>query len=147
MLILYIGAHVISRTEGMRAAVADKISNGTRQPVSLGKCAMTPLLGLHLQGLGFEGVEMPDVKMSFNWLAFLSKKDPFVKQLRLHGLQIQFKRVPVSGTSDSIQTRSCLRQLGAARSAWRQFPARLRIGVESGSNGCRPSTISRLCHQ
>ena len=34
-LILYVSAHILSRTEGFRGMVADKISNGTRLPVAL----------------------------------------------------------------------------------------------------------------
>ena len=69
-LILYIGVHIISRTEGARSAIADKLSNGTRQQISIEHCGATPLLGLRLKRLSFQGVEMPDVKMSFNWLSF-----------------------------------------------------------------------------
>lgn len=112
-LILYIGAHVISRTEGARSAVADKLSNGTRQPIALDQCGMTPLLGLRLQGLSFEGVDMPDVKLSFNWLSFLSKEKPFVKKLRIRGLEIQFKRVPATGSWEPLVLHGVGSRLGA----------------------------------
>jgi len=105
--------HVISRTEGMRFAVADKISNGTRQPVALESCGTTPLLGLRLKGLGFQGVEMPDIKMSFNWFSFLSKKTPFVKQLCIQGLEIQFKRVPDTGNWEPLVLHGVGCRLGA----------------------------------
>ena len=96
-LILYIGAHVISRTEGVRALVADKISNGTRLPVSLNKCGATPLLGLHLKGLLIQGVEMPDVRLSFNWLSFLSRETPFIRRINLKDAEARFRRIPSSG--------------------------------------------------
>ena len=101
-LVLYAGIHVISRTEGARAAVADKISNGTRLPVALEKCAATPLLGLHLQGLDFHGVRMPDVRVKFNWFSFLSKETPFIRQLHVQGLEIRFRRVPTSGNWEPL---------------------------------------------
>jgi hypothetical protein len=78
-IILYIGAHVLSRLEGTRQAIADKLSGGTRQQISIEKCGTTPLLGLKITNLDFQGVEMPEVKMSFNWFSFLSKETPFVK--------------------------------------------------------------------
>ncbi|VGO22558.1 AsmA family protein [Pontiella sulfatireligans] len=112
-LILYIGVHVISRTEGARSAVADKLSNGTGQPIALEKCEATPLLGLRLQGLAFQGVSMPEVKMSFNWFSFLSKDKPFIKQLRIQGLEIQFKRVPASGHWEPLVLHGVGSRLGA----------------------------------
>ena len=113
LLVLYIGAHVISRTEGFRSAVADKLSNGTRQQISIDACAATPLLGLRLKGLRFQGVEMPDVKMSFNGLSFLSKATPFVKQLRIQGLEIQFNRIPTSGNWEPLVLHGVGSRLGA----------------------------------
>lgn len=96
-LVLYVGMQVISRTDGVCKAVADKISNGTRLPVSLDKCGATPLLGLRLKGLVIPGVELPDVKMSFNWFSFFSKNKPFVRKLRLEDAQVRFRRIPKSG--------------------------------------------------
>ncbi|MEN7973864.1 MAG: hypothetical protein ABFR47_08525 [Verrucomicrobiota bacterium] len=111
-LVLYIGAHVISRTEGVRFAVADKISNGTRQPVALESCGVTPLLGLQLKGLSFQGVEMPEVKMSFNWLSFLSKEKPFIGKLRIQGLDIRFRRVPSTGNWEPLVLHGVGSRLG-----------------------------------
>ncbi len=113
VLVLYVGIHVISRTEGARAAVADKISNGTRQPVSLEKCGATPLLGLRLKGLGFPGATLPDVKLTFNWLAFLSKDQPFVRQLRVRDAEIHLKRVPTTGNWEPLVLDGFGRRLGA----------------------------------
>ena len=111
--VLYVGIHIISRTEGARSLVADKISNGTRQPIALESCGTTPLLGLRLKGLGFQGVEMPDVKISFNWFSFLSKTKPFVKQLRIQELEIQFRRVPDSGNWEPLVLHGVGSRLGA----------------------------------
>ena len=72
ILILYVGVHVVTRTEGFRSVVADKLSNATRQLITLESCGATPLLGLRLKGLSFEGAAIPDVKVSFNGFAFLS---------------------------------------------------------------------------
>lgn len=94
VLILYVGIHVISRTEGFRGLVSDKISNGTRLPVSLGSCGATPLLGMRLQGLDLYGVKMPDVRVRFNWFAWASKETPLVRQLDIRGLEVKFRRVP-----------------------------------------------------
>jgi hypothetical protein len=113
VLILYGGAHIITRTEGMRFAVADKISNGTRQPVAIEHCGATPLLGMRLKGLYFQGVQMPDVKMSFNWFFFLSKGKPFVKQLRIQEMEIQFQRVPSSGNWEPLVLNGVGSRLGA----------------------------------
>ncbi len=113
-LILYIGAHLISRTEGVRSLVADKISNGTRLPVSLEKCGATPLMGIRLKGLLIQGAEMPDVKISFNWLSFLSSDKPFVKKLRLKNAEIRFQRVPTSGNWEPLVLHGIGRRLGAA---------------------------------
>lgn len=113
LLILYIGVHVITRTQGFRSYVADKLSNGTRQLITLEECGATPLLGLRLRGLAFQGVEIPDAKLSFNWFSFLSKKTPFVKQLRIQGLDIEFKRIPVSGNWEPLVLHGVGARLGA----------------------------------
>ncbi len=112
-LVLYAGVHIISRTAGARAAIADKISNATRQPVALEKCEATPLLGLRLQGLCFEGVDVPDAKISFNWLALFSKERPLVKKLQINGLEIRFRRVPVTGNWEPLVLHGVGRRLGA----------------------------------
>lgn len=113
LAILYIGAHILSRTDGMRQAVADKLSNGTRQQISLEKCGMTPLLGLHLQGLSFQGVDMPDVRLSFNWFSFLSKSTPFVKELRIKDMEIRFRRIPTTGHWEPLVLNGVGSRLGA----------------------------------
>ncbi len=112
-LILYIGVHILSRTEGARSAVADKLSNGTRQQISIDKCGATALLGLHLQGLRFQGVEMPDVKMSFNWFSIFSKETPFVKQLRIKGMEMQFRRIPTTGNWEPLVLNGVGSRMGA----------------------------------
>ena len=112
-LILYIGAQVISRTEGMRKAVSDKISNGTRLPVSLDQCGATPLLGLRLQGLVLPGVELPDVKLSFNWVSFLYKEKPFVRRLSFKDAQVRFRRVPQTGEWEPLVLHGVGSRLGA----------------------------------
>jgi hypothetical protein len=112
-LILYIGAQVISRTEGVRKALADKISNGTRLPVSLDQCGATPLLGLRLKGLVLPGVELPDVKMSFNWVSFLSNDKPFVRKLSLKDAQVRFRRAPQSGDWEPLVLHGVGSRLGA----------------------------------
>ena len=94
LFILYIGVHILSRTEGARSAVADKLSNGTRQLITLDSCGTTPLMGLRLEGLSFYGVEIPEAEVSFNWLYFLSKEKPFVKRLHIRGLDVEFRRAP-----------------------------------------------------
>ncbi len=111
-LVLYVGINIISRTDGARSAVADKISNGTRLPVALDDCGVTPLLGLRLRGLTFYGVEMPDVKVKFNWLAFLSKEKPFVRELDIYGMEVRLKRVPVSGNWEPLVLHGLARRLG-----------------------------------
>jgi hypothetical protein len=113
LLILYIGAHIITRTQGFRSAVADKLSNGTRQLISLEECGATPLLGLRLRGLAFHGVEIPDAKVAFNWFSFLSKKTPFVKQLRIQGLDVEFRRVPTTGNWEPLVMHGVGARLGA----------------------------------
>lgn len=96
-LILYVGIQVISRTEGVRATVADKISNGTGLPVSLNKCAATPFLGLQLKGLTFPGVDAPDVRMSFDFFCFLPKDRPVIKKLIFKDMAVRFRRLKNSG--------------------------------------------------
>lgn len=113
LLIIYFGVHIISRTEGARSALADKISNGTRQLVSIEECGATPLMGLWIKGLSFTGVEMPEVKVSFNWLAFLSKDKPLVDQLRIEKLEIRFNRVPSTGNWDPLVLHGVGSRLGA----------------------------------
>ncbi len=112
-LILYVGIHIISRTDGARSAVADKISNGTRLPVALERCGTTPLLRLHLKGLDFYGVQMRDVRIKFNFFSFLSKKTPLVKQLDIRELQVKFQRVPDSGNWEPLVLHSLGSKLGA----------------------------------
>lgn len=112
-LILYVGIHVISRTEGARSMVADKISNGTRLPVALESCGATPLLGLHLKGLDFYGVQMPDVRVKFNWFSWLSKETPFVRQLNIRGMEVKLKRVPDSGNWEPLVLHGLGSKLGA----------------------------------
>lgn len=113
LLILYIGTQIISRTEGIRALVADKISNGTRLPVSLEKCGATPLLGFRLKGLLIQGAEMPDVRLSFNWLSFASRETPFVRRLTLKDAEIRFRRVPNSANWEPLVMHGIGSRLGA----------------------------------
>ena len=113
LIILYIGAHIISRTDGARQAIADKLSNGTRQQISIEKCGMTALCGLRLRGLAFQGVEMPDVKMSFNFFSFLSKDAPFVRQLWVKDMEIVFRRIPSSGNWEPLVLHGVGHRLGA----------------------------------
>ena len=112
-IVLYVGIHIISRTDGARSMVADKISNGTRLPVALERCSATPLLGLHLQGLVFYGVRMPDVHIKFNWFAWLSKDKPLVKRLDVQGLDVMFKRIPISGNWEPLVLHGLGSKLGA----------------------------------
>jgi len=112
-LALYIGIHVLSRTPGARSLVADKISNGTRLPVVLESCAATPLLGLHLKGLDFYGVRMPDVRVKFNWLSVLSDDAPLVKRLDIQGLEVKFQRVPATGNWEPLVLHGLGSKLGA----------------------------------
>ncbi len=113
LLILYIGAHILSRTEGVRALVADKVSNGTGLPVSLKQCGMTPLLGMRLKGLLIQGTEMPDAKLSFNWFSFLSKNKPFVRRISLKDAEVRFRRVPTSGNWEPLVLNGIGCRLGA----------------------------------
>lgn len=113
VVILYIGIHVISRTEGARSFVADKISNGTRLPVALESCGATPLLGLRLKGLDFYGVQMPDVRVRFNRFAWLSKETPLVRQLEIQELEVKLKRVPDSGNWEPLVLHGLGSKLGA----------------------------------
>jgi hypothetical protein len=112
-IVLYVGIHIISRTDGARSMVADKISNGTRLPVALERCSATPLLGLHLQGLDFYGVRMPDVRIKFNWFAWLSKDKPLVKRLDVQGLEVIFNRVPTTGNWEPLVLHGLGSKLGA----------------------------------
>ena len=90
----YAGVHIISRTDGFRSLVADKIGSGTRLPVALEHCGMTPLLRLELKNLDFYGVRMPRVKITFDWFAWLSKQRPLVKRLEVEGLEVEFRQTP-----------------------------------------------------
>ncbi|MCF7816972.1 MAG: hypothetical protein K9M54_03730 [Kiritimatiellales bacterium] len=112
-LILYIGIQVLSRMEGTRSLVADKISNGTRLPVALESCAATPLLGLHLKGLDFYGVQMTDVQIRFNFFAWLSTDKPLVKRLDIQGLEVKLKRIPTSGNWEPLVLHGLGSKLGA----------------------------------
>lgn len=102
LLILYIGVHIISRTDGARSAIADKLSKGTGQLITLERCGATPLLGLRLHGLSFQGVDIPEAKAAFNWLAVFSKEKPLVKQLLIESLDIEFRLNPVSGNWEPL---------------------------------------------
>jgi len=113
LLVLYIGIHILSRTDGVRSAVADKISNGTRLPVALEGCGTTPLLGLRLEGLAFYGVEMPEVQVRFNWFSFLSKHQPLVRQLEIDGLEANLKRIPANGNWEPLVLHGIGSRLGA----------------------------------
>ncbi|VGO17193.1 hypothetical protein PDESU_05788 [Pontiella desulfatans] len=113
LLILYIGVHVITRTDGFRTLVADKLSNGTRQLITLEKCGATPLLGLHLQGLGFEGAVIPDAKVLFNWHGPLYKDVPLVRRLIIANLDIEFRRIPTSGNWEPLVLNGVGARLGA----------------------------------
>lgn len=112
-LLLYIGIHLLARTDGARSAVADKISNGTRQPVAIEQCGATPLLGLHLKGLSFYGVETGDVTVKFNWLAFVFRHKPLIKRLDIQGLEVSLKRVPTSGHWEPLVLHGLGSRLGA----------------------------------
>ncbi len=112
LAILYVGAHVLSRTEGIRSLVADKISNGTRLPVTLEKCGMTPLLGLRLEGLVLQGMDLMDVEISFNWLCWLSKEKPFIDRVAIKNAEFDFRRTP-AGTWEPLVLNGIGQQLGA----------------------------------
>jgi len=122
-LILYVSAHILSRTEGFRGMVADKISNGTRLPVALESCGTTPLMGLRLRGLDFYGVQMPDVRVKFNWLARLSKDKPLIKRLDIQGLDVRLQRVPATGNWEPLVLHGLGSKLGAVLGL---NPARIR---------------------
>ena len=109
----YVGAHILSRTDGFRQAVADKLSNGTRQQISIGKCGMTVFGGLRLRGLEFQGVDMPEAKMTFNVVSFLSKETPFVKELWIKDMEIRFRRIPTSGHWEPLILHGVGARLGA----------------------------------
>lgn len=113
VIVLYVGIHIISRTDGFRDMVADKISNGTRLPVALERCGATPLLGLHFRGLDFYGVRMPDVQARFNWFAWLSKDAPLVKRLDIDNLEVVFKQVPTSGNWEPLVLHDLGSKFGA----------------------------------
>ncbi len=113
VLILYAGTHIISRTDGARAAIAEQISDGTGLPVALKKCGATPLLGLRLQGLSFEGVEMPEVKATINWRALFSEEAPLIKKLEVRRMEVQLKRIPASGNWEPLVLNGIGRRLGA----------------------------------
>ena len=113
LIVLYVGGHVLSRLEGTRQAVADKLSNGTRQQISIEKCGMTPFMGLHIKNLSFQGVEMPNVTMSFNWFSFLSKETPFVKELRIKSMEMRFRRIPTSGNWEPLVLNGIGSRMGA----------------------------------
>ena len=112
VLILYVGIHVLSRTEGARSFVADKISNGTRLPVALKSCGATPLLGLRLEGLDFYGVQMAEVHVRFNWFAWLSEDAPLVRQLEIEEMQVKLQRVPDSGNWEPLVLHGLGSKLG-----------------------------------
>ena len=113
LIILYIGAHVISRLDGTRQAIADKLSNGTRQPLSIQKSGMTLFCGLRLQGLSFQGVEMPDVKMKFNWFSFFSKETPFIRELKIKNMEMNFRQVPTTGNWEPLVLNGIGSRMGA----------------------------------
>jgi hypothetical protein len=109
----YAGIHIISRTDGARSLVADKISNGTRLPVALERCGMTPLLGLRLQGLDFYGVRIPDMRIKFSWSAWLFRGKPLVKRLDIDGLEVTFRQVPSSGSWEPLVLHGLGSRFGA----------------------------------
>lgn len=113
LLIAYVGIHILSRTDGFRSLVADKVSNGTRLPVALKSCGATPLLGLHLEGLDFYGVQMPDVRIKFNLLSLFSATRPLIRQLDIEGMEVQLKRIPDSGNWEPLVLHNMGTKLGA----------------------------------
>jgi hypothetical protein len=113
LIILYIGGHIISRTEGFRALVADKLSNGTRQQISIEQCGMTSLMGLRIKGLAFQGVEMSDVKLSFNGFAIFSKETPLIKELRIKEMEMRFRRIPTTGNWEPLILNGVGSRMGA----------------------------------
>jgi hypothetical protein len=112
LIILYTGVHLLSRTDGVRAMVVDKISDGIRLPVALESCAATPLLGLQLQGLSFSGVKMPSVHLRLNGLAWIAPDQPFVQQLDIQGLEIRLKWDPPTGRWEPLVLHPLGSQLG-----------------------------------
>ena len=134
VLVLYIGVHVLSRTDGIRFYVADKISNGTRQLVSLDYCAATPLLGLRLKGLRFSGLEIADAKISINLLALFCQ-GAFRSTVRLLDRPAPFTYLPVPTTPR--RGRACLFAPGGSSPA-----AVVWVGVYSGTSSQRGSTHS-----
>ncbi|MBN2161574.1 MAG: hypothetical protein JXR25_06055 [Pontiellaceae bacterium] len=113
LLILYIGVQVISRTDGVRSVVIDKISNGTRLQVSLKRCGATPLLGFRLEELTLNGMEFPDVRLRFDWFSRFRKGAPFVREMRLDGAKVRFRRVPATGNWEPLVLHGFGQRLGS----------------------------------
>jgi hypothetical protein len=70
-------------------------------------------MGLRLKGLDFYGVQMPDVRVKFNWFALLSKEKPLVKKLDIQRLEVKLQRVPSSGNWEPLVLHGLGSKLGA----------------------------------
>lgn len=56
---------------------------------------------------------MPDVSMSFNPFSFVSKETPFVRQLKIKDMEIQFRRIPDSVNWEPLVLNGIGGRLGA----------------------------------
>lgn len=99
-VILYVGIQLLSRTDGTRAFLADKLSGVIGEPVSIGRCEATPLLGLHLEKVVFRGLRMDEVHARLDWLCWVSAKRPLVAELDIRGLEAHLHRNPDTGRWD-----------------------------------------------
>lgn len=112
-LILYVGIHMLIRTEGTRSMIADRISIWTKLPVSLGHCQATPLLGLRLDNLEFPGVKIPEARIKFNVFAGFLEGTPWIEKLILQEPELKLKRDAKSGQWEPFVLHKIGSHLGA----------------------------------
>lgn len=112
VVVLYVGVHVLVRTDGIHSMIVDRVSTETQQSVSIEHCSAMPGLDLKLSGIHFQGVDVKSLKVSFNLFSFFSKEVPLIRRLRIQGLEVHFERSQTEDRWDPAVLRDVGARLG-----------------------------------
>ncbi|AKJ64309.1 hypothetical protein [Kiritimatiella glycovorans] len=100
LLILYITAHLMVRTDGFRTIVTRRLAKRCGMPVHLDRTLLTADLKLKITGVSMtaEGqgaqpaIRISEATVRPRWLNAFRKRDPWMRTLRLDGVEAQFVR-------------------------------------------------------
>jgi hypothetical protein len=95
--IIYAGLHFLVRTEGVQSEVVNRLADWAKEPVSLGRCSLTPLLKLRLEGLALEHAKVEEARIGVDPFALFSEERPLFRSIHIVGLEVTLRRVGGAG--------------------------------------------------